>query len=182
MNHEPVNSYKRDVMTNLPESQSLPTIGSEKEAKHWQRSGKDRRRNRMPKLKYLLFSGRRESARRAEDKRQIHFFDRYNTRLFAAIMLILFLSILDALLTLYLIENGSNELNPVMAYFLKFGSVTFVVAKYLLTSAGVVILLICKNVFLTKANIYTHSIFSYIIFAFSSVVVWEIYLILFNVV
>ena len=152
------------------------------EANPYQRSGKDRRQHRIPKLKYLLFGGKRENARRAADKSKIHFFDRYNTRLFAAIMFILFLSILDALLTLYLIDNGSNELNPVMAYFLKFGPMTFVIAKYMLTSAGVVILLICKNVFLTKANIYTHSIFSYVIVVFSTVVVWQIYLILFNVI
>ena len=152
------------------------------EANPYQRSGEDRRQRRIPKLKYLLFGGKRENARRAADKSKIHFFDRYNTRLFAAIIIILFLSILDALLTLYLIDNGSNELNPVMAYFLKFGPMTFVIAKYMLTSAGVVILLICKNVFLTKANIYTHSIFSYVIVVFSMVVVWQIYLILFNVI
>jgi hypothetical protein len=154
---------------------------SEKEGKSWQRSGVDRRKNKMPKLKYLMFGGRRENARRAEDKRKIHFFDRYNTHLFAAIMLILFLSIVDALLTLYLIDSGSSELNPVMAYFLKFGPLAFVIAKYMLTSIGVVILLACKNVFLVKANIYTRSVFSYVIVAFSTVVAWEIYLILYNI-
>ena len=167
-------------MTNINESPSLATIDSENEAVTWQRSGMDRRQNRIPKLKYLMFSGRRERARRDEDKRKIHFFDRYNTRLFAAIMLILFLSIVDALLTLYLIDKGSSELNPVMAYFLKFGPLPFFVAKYMLTSIGVVILLICKNVFLTKANKYTRSVFAYVIFAFSTVVAWEIYLILYN--
>ena len=156
-------------------------LTSEKEGKSWQRSGVDRRKNKMPKLKYLMFGGRRENARRAEDKRKIHFFDRYNTRLFAAIMLILFLSIVDALLTLYLIDNGSSELNPVMAYFLKFGPLAFVIAKYMLTSIGVVILLACKNVFLAKANAYTRSVFSYVIVAFSTVVAWEIYLILYNI-
>ena len=96
-------------MENLPESHGFTTIDPEKESQSSQRSGVDRRQNKMPKLKYLLYSGKRESARRVEDKRKIHFFDRYNTRLFAAIMLILSLSILDALLTLYLIDNGSSE-------------------------------------------------------------------------
>ena len=88
------------------------------------------------------------------------------------------LSITDALLTLILIANGSTELNPVMAYFLRHGLLHFIIAKYTLTSAGVVVLLIFKNVFITRAKIYAHSLFSAVIFAFVAVVAWEIYLII----
>ena len=88
------------------------------------------------------------------------------------------LSIFDALLTLILIDNGSSELNPVMAYFLQHGLLPFIVAKYFLTSMGVVVLLIFKNVFLTRAKIYTHSLFSAVIIAFAAVIVWEIFLIM----
>jgi len=61
------------------------------------------------------------------------------------IMGIIFLSLLDALLTLYLIEEGSNELNPVMDYFLNKGPLIFTLAKYLLTSVAVVIFVILAN-------------------------------------
>ncbi len=141
------------------------------------RRGQDRRTNHKARLKYLLFNGRREGIRREDDRNKVFFFDRYNPKLFAAITAILMLSIFDALLTLILIDHGSSELNPVMAYFLQHGLLPFIVAKYFLTSSGVVILLVFKNVFLTKIKIYTHSLFSAVIIAFGAVIAWELFLI-----
>ena len=153
-----------------------PDFGEQPHAEN--RRGKDRRTNHKARLKYLFFNGRRERIRREEDSRKVFFFDRYNPRLFAAITAILMLSIFDALLTLILIDKGSTELNPVMAYFLEHGLLPFIVAKYLLTSIGVVTLLIFKNVFLSGFNIYTHSLFSAVIAAFSAVIAWELFLII----
>jgi len=140
------------------------------------RCGKDRRRDTKAQFKYFLVNGRRELARREEDKIRYFLFDRYNQRIFAAITAILMLSIFDALLTLILIERGSSELNPVMAYFLEYGPLPFIISKYLLTSFGVVILLIFKNVLINKINMYTHSLFICVIFTFSTVIVWELFL------
>ena len=145
------------------------------------RSGKDRRVRKLPMVKYIFLPGRRHQARRHEDGSKFFFFDRYSSKLFAAIVLILLLSILDALLTLYLIGHGFLEINPVMAYFLKLGPFVFMGAKYFLTSIGVVILLIYKNVFLSKPNFHVELLFSYIIVAFSTVILWELYLVLFKV-
>jgi len=140
------------------------------------RCGQDRRQDIRSKFRYYLTNGRRESARREEDKTKVFFFDRYNQRIFAAITAILMLSIFDALLTLILIEQGSSELNPVMAFFLEYGPLPFIIAKYILTSSGVVVLLIFKNVFINRINMYANSLFTCVIFAFSSVIVWELYL------
>ena len=141
------------------------------------RRGLDRRTNNKARLKYLLFNGRRERSRRDEDRGKAFIFDRYNQKLFLAITVILVLSILDAALTLVVIQRGATELNPVMAYFLEHGTLTFIVAKYVLTSIGVLILLIFKNVFLTKIKIYTHSLFPCVIFVFMTVIAWELFLI-----
>jgi len=70
----------------------------------------------------------------------------------------------------------ASELNPVMAFFLEYGPLPFIIAKYILTSFGVVLLLIVKNVFINKINMYAHSLFTCVIFAFSSVIFWELYL------
>jgi len=140
------------------------------------RCGQDRRQDIRSKFRYYLINGRRESARREEDRTRVIFFDRYNQRIFAAITAILMLSIFDALLTLILIEKGASELNPVMAFFLEYGPLPFIIAKYILTSFGVVLLLIVKNVFINKINMYAHSLFTCVIVAFSSVIVWELYL------
>ena len=141
------------------------------------RSGADRRTDNKTRLKYLCFNGRREGVRRAADQDKVFFFDRYPPKLFAAISVILLLSIFDALLTLILIGSGSSELNPVMAYFLKHGLLPFIVSKYGRTSMGVVILLIFKNIFLARAKIYARSLFSAVIIAFTTVIAWELFLI-----
>jgi hypothetical protein len=145
------------------------------------RSGKDRRAPRFPKLRYLLFAGRRARVRRAEDWHGTFYFDRYSSSIFAAIVLILLLSVLDALLTLYLIDHGSTELNPIMSYFLKYGPFVFMGAKYFLTCAGVVILLLFRNALRKRSVAHAQNIFSYIIGAFTTVIVWELCLIFFVV-
>jgi hypothetical protein len=145
------------------------------------RSGKDRRTHRFPKAKYLLFSGRRARVRREEDLHHTFYFDRYSSSLFAAIVAILLLSVLDALLTLHLIGKGSTELNPVMTYFLKYGPFVFMGAKYFLTCFGVIILLLFKNVLRRRSITHAQHLFSYIIGAFTTVIVWELYLIFFVV-
>ncbi len=141
------------------------------------RRGIDRRTNNKARFKYLLFNGRRERSRRDEDSGKVFIFDRYNQKFFLAITVILILSVLDAVLTLTVIQRGAKELNPVMAYFLEHGTSTFIVAKYILTSVGVLILLIFKNVFLTRLKIYTHSLFPCVIFVFITVIAWELFLI-----
>ena len=143
------------------------------------RSGKDRRTHQFPKLKYLLFAGKRSHVRREEDWHGAFYFDRYSSGIFAAIVLILLLSVLDALLTLYLIENGSKELNPVMSYFLQHGPYVFMGAKYFLTCLGVVLLLFFRNALRKRSAAHAQNIFSYIIGAFTTVVIWELCLIFF---
>lgn len=143
------------------------------------RSGQDRRTHKFPKLKYLLFSGRRTKVRRKEDLHHAFYFDRYSSHLFAAIVAILLLSVLDALLTLHLIGKGSTEMNPVMAFFLRFDPIVFMGAKYFLTCFGVVILLLLRNVVRKRSITHAQNLFSYIIAVFASVIVWELYLIFF---
>ena len=145
------------------------------------RSGKERRTHQFPKWRYLLFSGKRAKARRKEDRHRTFYFDRYSSILFAAIVAILMLSVLDAMLTLYLIDNGSTELNPVMSYFIEYGPFVFMGAKYFLTCTGVIILLLFRNVLRKRSVTHTQHLFFYIIVAFTTVIAWELYLILFVV-
>jgi hypothetical protein len=90
---------------------------------------------------------------------------------------ILCLSLLDALLTLYLIEHGSNELNPVMDYFLKKGPLIFTIAKYLLTSVAVIIFVILTNSIVPRFKFRAKRLFSCALIAFGGVIVWEIILV-----
>ncbi len=128
-------------------------------------------------MRYLMAGGRRREVRRSGDRERIVVFDRYSPKLFGSIVGILFLSLLDAVLTLFLIEHGATELNPVMDYFLAKGPLLFTVAKYALTCVAVVILLLVVNSVVPRSKFRAQRLFPYALIAFGSVIVWEIMLV-----
>jgi len=139
-----------------------------------------REKEGLPGLRYLFF-GRRKEMRRDEDNRESYFLDHYSLRVFGLIIGIILLSLTDALLTLYLIRHGAAEVNPVMEHFLRYGPLPFLAAKYLLTTASIVLLLIYKNVYIFGTRIRAKYLFIVIFLIFASVVVWELFLIFFVV-
>lgn len=141
------------------------------------RSQPDRRKRRKLSMRSLLCGGRRETIRRCEDKQTSFYVDRYRQSLFGVIVLILFLSVIDAILTLLLINRGAVEINPIMAFYLEVGPYTFLFVKYALTSVSLIVLLICRNFFLRSMRIYAGSFIYVILIAFLGVVSWQIYLI-----
>ncbi len=140
------------------------------------RSGRDRRRNMLPGLRYMWGQGRRLNLRRKSDRSRPAILDRYTEGMFAGIIGVLSLSLLDAALTLLLINNGAVELNPVMAYFLSHGQVAFIGAKYLFTSASVLLVLLCSHVFIKRPGIYLRSLLNLFMGCFALVIVWELIL------
>ncbi len=101
----------------------------------------DRRNHSTPFLSVQSnFGGRRRTIRREEDKRKHIFLDNYGLQLFITLLLLLLLSITDAYLTLTLVTAcNATELNPVMAFYLEHGSITFFLGKLLFTSVAVFI-------------------------------------------
>jgi hypothetical protein len=141
------------------------------------RSGMDRRRKSPFNSRSLFAGGRRESGRRYTDRQRPMLADRYQQSLFGVIVLILFLSVIDAILTLFLISHGAIELNPVMAFYLDLGPYTFLWVKYALTCVGLMVLLVFHNRFLNSMGIKAGAFFYVALAAFVSVVSWELYLI-----
>jgi hypothetical protein len=139
------------------------------------RSGVDRRRRRFT-IETLFRYGKRKEVRRQEDTYKIFFVDQYSATIFTAIVLILFFSVIDALLTLILIDHGAREMNPLMAYILRVEPGIFLIVKYLLTTTSLFILLVFRNIFIKKIKIYTRTLFSIIICLFVSVIAWELFL------
>ena len=123
--------------------------------------------------------GKRAMPRREEDRQRSYKTDRHSSKTLVAILLIIGLSILDAILTLYLISHGASEINPIMDYFLDYGPIAFFGAKYLLTCASAVIVLLNKNVFLFKTKVRVKILFALFLIPFVLVIHWELYLILF---
>jgi hypothetical protein len=136
----------------------------------------DRRKKISINIRSLLFGGRRETIRRHEDRHKMFYVDRYSQSYFIAIVLILSLSIADAILTIILIGHGAQEINPVIAYYLNVGPYAFLGIKYSLTSAGLFTLLMLRNIFMRPIKIYAGSFFFYLLIVFIGVVSWQLFL------
>jgi hypothetical protein len=141
------------------------------------RSGADRRKKSTVNVRTLVLGGRRERGRRHEDRSKTFLVDRYSPYFLAVIVSILFLSVIDALLTLFLINRGALELNPVMAYYIDLGPYSFLAVKYALTCIGVVSFLLLRNIYLRPFRMYTGSLFYFVLVVFAGVVAWQLYLV-----
>jgi hypothetical protein len=106
------------------------------------RSRPDRRRAPTSVWRSLAFGGRRVRVRRAAERNRPHYLDTFHWTTFMWILLLLVFSALDGLMTLELVEAGCVEVNPVMRYSLAKGPAHFLLVKYLLTAAGLPVLLL----------------------------------------
>jgi hypothetical protein len=93
-------------------------------------------------------AGRRRHVRRTAEAGQPYFVDRFPAGLWLWIVLLLAATLVDAVLTLCLLEVGCEEINPLMGYVLQHGVPAFLVCKYVLTVAGLPVLLIFGQFFL----------------------------------
>jgi hypothetical protein len=141
----------------------------------------DRRKRAGFSIHHLFGNGKRRIIRRQEDKDRLFFVDQYSPWFFFVILTIVFLSLTDGLLTLRLLKHGAAETNPVMAYFLKRGPITFIVVKYSLTCLGLLIILIFRNIIIRKINVRAYKLFYFVIGLFAVVIAFECYL-FYNVV
>ena len=142
------------------------------------RGSADRRRQRLPGMRAFLGHGRRRNVRRASDRRRIILLDRYGNAMLAPIVLILVLSITDAVFTLFLLDHGAVELNPVMAYFLEKGRLSFIVAKYLLTAGALLVVVMLNYAFIPFLNLCTRDLLSLFSVVFAAVIGWQIFLVI----
>ena len=141
------------------------------------RSGTERRISSTINFRALLLGGRRERGRRKEDIPKTILVDRYSPMFLAVIVSILFLSVIDALLTLFLIGQGASELNPVMAFYLELGPYSFLAVKYALTCVAVISFLLLRNIYVRPLRLYAGTLFYFVLVLFGSVVAWQLYLV-----
>ena len=139
------------------------------------RSGKDRRTKSGFNIRSLLFGGKREKIRRQEDTSRIFYVDRFSPVLFFTIVSILFLCVLDALLALFLLGQGTYEISPVMAYFLKFGPFVFFISKYIMTITALICFLMFRNIAVRIIKIRTVSMLYLMAAFYLTVVIMQIY-------
>lgn len=114
--------------------------------------------------------------RSTEDKRGLHFVDEYSPNLMRLILLLLILSIVDGLTTLYLLKDDVFEINPIMAFCLDRGPWFFLATKFLLTCFGATCLLVVSNHRAFGGRIQVRDIFPAMVSLYLMVMVWNSFL------
>jgi hypothetical protein len=109
------------------------------------RRGLDRRKHPLRSLVFGHFSPRRRGPRRARDG-SIASTDWYEPHWLVVAVVILLLSVADAVLTLTLIADGALEENPLMAPLVRGSAGGFAVVKLGLTAIGVMLLMALARV------------------------------------
>lgn len=94
--------------------------------------------------------GRRSGERRISARGKPVYVDRYADSLLFCVIAILFLSALDAYLTLNILMNGGEEINWFMAVLIEESAEKFVAIKLALTAMALTLLVIHHNVRLIK--------------------------------
>jgi hypothetical protein len=129
------------------------------------RTVSDRRQKpTRPYGRYIL-SGRRQTIRRQRDRETHLYVDRYGHRLFISLLLVILLSVLDAYLTIFHLDKGAQEINPLMNSLIDYGYTYFFLVKYALTGLGVLILCLHKNRLLVRVSILCILVLYLVVFA-----------------
>lgn len=105
------------------------------------RCRRERRQCRIWHSRYFWYGGRRRGSRRADERGRCYT-DVYGPSVMATTVLLMSGCALDALLTLYLLDKGAVEVNPLMGAALTLGVEKFVLLKVALTGAGLLLLVV----------------------------------------
>jgi len=101
---------------------------------------KDRRRHPTHGLSRFILRGQRSSFRRNEDQGTGGYVDRYGPGLLFLLVLILGLNVLDAFLTMIVLEDGGSEMNPVVCSAIQLYGDRFWVWKFVMVSVPLILL------------------------------------------
>jgi hypothetical protein len=132
---------------------------------------------RKPSLRsfiYGAFNPRRRQFRRQEDANYT-FLDWHPRSLLVVSTLVMFLSVIDGIFTVYLIGSGLQEINPVLAPLIDGDPIVFALIKISLTAVGVVMLVLAAHARLWR-GIPVSRAFYLMLIGYSCVIVYELYL------
>jgi len=132
---------------------------------------RDRRQKPAKPFGRYMFSGHRHSIRRRADRTTHLYVDRYNLSLLIPLLLIVLLSVFDAWFTIFCVEKGAREINPLMNLLIGYGNIYFFTVKYVATALGLIVLCIYKNLFISRIGIL------FILFLYFAVFTHHIYFI-----
>ncbi len=73
--------------------------------------------------------------------------------MFVFVMMLLAASMVDAVLTVQLLQEGGDEINPFMEHLLTYGILPFVLGKYVLTAVGMPLLVLFSGHYILNGRV-----------------------------
>ena len=110
-----------------------------------ERRGEDRRQLTWRSLLHYFYRNRRRRARRTKDREHGYYVDTHEAGMLVLIVSILLLCITDAYVTLWLIDHGGQELNPIMDFMIAQSPLAFFSVKFTVTAGCLVFLLMHRH-------------------------------------
>jgi hypothetical protein len=101
---------------------------------------KDRRNRPTPGLSRYTFFGQRKTIRRKRDQQEGGYVDRYSSSLFFFLVAIVGLNVLDAFLTLLILDLKGWEANPVVQSVIDLYGTEFWIWKFFIVSVSLALL------------------------------------------
>jgi len=120
-------------------------------------------------LSRYTFRGRRSRRRRTSDPANFYV-DRLGTGVWTVLAVVLFFQVLDALLTLRILDRGGSELNPLMAGLIERSEPLFVGTKIGISLVGLMVLGIHKNFLVARTGLVL------LLALFGGVIGWHFFL------
>lgn len=117
--------------------------------------GRDRRYQATPRVsRFTFLGGRRKEIRRREEQEGA-FVDLYSPVMLALLCWVALMNAGDSFFTIYHLQVGGIELNPVAAALLETGRLGFVSGKSVLIALALLVLCLHKNFFLARIGLGT---------------------------
>jgi len=105
----------------------------------------DRRSNRRKAAVHSFYRRRRSQIRRETDDTSRVYVDTHEAKIGYLALALMGLSIVDAFFTTVLLQNGSQELNPLLAYLIELDATLFLAIKFFITGASIVFFILHKH-------------------------------------
>jgi hypothetical protein len=139
------------------------------------REPSDRRRHPTPILSRYTLWGKRQSLRRKEDKSRGGYVDRYSSGLLLLLVVLLALNAFDAIFTIFILDCGGREVNPLMGTLIAFCGERFWIWKFLMVALAVLFLCLHSQFPRVKSALWAVTL------VYGGVILYQVYLILFRV-
>ncbi len=140
------------------------------------RARADRRHRVWWSVWYGSFNPRRRAPLRRQDDSGFHSLDWHSSHLLAVAIGILLLSVLDAFLTMLLLQGGANEVNPVMAALIYRSVAMFAALKMGMTGLGVLLMVFLARYRFMRLMRVEWALYG-VLFAYVSLVCYEFWMI-----